>query len=543
MRARMSQILGAAVMLAASIGAISLATAAPSGISYVGELRADNGVLYSGPVAVSAALFGDATGGEPVWGPQDLGTVAVSQGLFTATIGGAGAPSLDTALMADDSLWLEIWIDGVALEPRQGLRSVPYARVAANAQMVGGTPAGEIATITDLNTKAPVATSQADAPMDPAPGQLWHDTDDGKLYMWTMGAWQPVSAAGLTPEELPFDGLNDVSNGTMSNEFFDVLATWGGDPTIIPDNNLAGINATISLDEGSQARLYGVQFNASIEIAVASQIKIVLQPPVGLGMAPIPLFEETVLPNINGTAQVVDFAWTVDNTPELANLLDMGPAGDWILNVSDTQFTVVPPTEIGTLNSFEILYDVLRSDEILMNGDLQVQGDASVGGDLNLGGSINSNGSLNVSGPVVAKHIAFSGGCTSHGAASGYTTYCLNGVDYNTGEGYFDVNPNGVITIEKAGFYNLNFFAITGNGGSGTWAHVRITLNGQNLHFGHERYYGSHQDNFANFDWRYEAGDQINVDVNGSGGYAFHLWNPLGSGSRHSYLQFKFLGE
>ena len=37
-----------------------MASAAPDGFSYVGELRAENGVLYTGNVGVTAELFASA---------------------------------------------------------------------------------------------------------------------------------------------------------------------------------------------------------------------------------------------------------------------------------------------------------------------------------------------------------------------------------------------------------------------------------------------------------------------------------------------------
>jgi subtilisin-like proprotein convertase family protein len=484
----------AAVAAGLILAAVAPSTAAPLSISYSGELRAENGVLYTGAVAVTASIFGQTSGGSPLWGPQNIGQVMVSQGLFTTAIGGAGAPSLDPVLMANDNLWLELSINGAPMSPRQRLHAVPFARVAASAQSVGNIPANQVATLSALAAHPSTAAPSAAAPQNPVAGQLWLDTVSNKVFVWNDGAWEAVSAAGLTPDEMPGDGLNEVSNQTLSNEFLDVQAAWTGGPVNVPDNNPAGVSATINVQEGASAKLYGVKIDVKLELNVVSQVQMVLQPPPSTGVNPIVLFDGVLAPTPGQVPLVVSMSFDPANKPELAELLNTLPAGNWTLNVSDDQLTVVtPPLNIGKLTQFGITYDVLRSDQVAVQGDMFVLGDlgvagtiqgtlaasgnATIAGSLITGGNATVQGNLVVSGPVQGKVIMFSGGCSAHGTASGVNKYCLDQTEINTAAGYFTVATNGDITVQRAGFYEVSWWAIVGGGGVAS-ADATINVNG-----------------------------------------------------------------
>lgn len=475
------KLVGAAAIAAMLTALAMTATAAPSAISYSGELRADNGVLYTGEINVTAALHNTSAGDDLVWGPQDLGSIAVSQGLFQAIIGGGGVPSLDPALMENDNIWLELTIDGVALSPRQRLRSVPFARVAANAQNVAGTPANQIATLTDLDEFPVAAFSSETAPADPVMGQFWLDTSDGTVFVWSAGAWVPISAAGLDPSDLPDDGLNAVSNGTLSNQFFDVTAAWDSGPIAVPDNDAAGVTANILVEEGSQAKLYDLTVSATMELEVVSQIQVILTPPTGTGVNPIVLFDEVIAPQPGEAPLEVAFNFTLATTPEFSQLLDKLPAGQWSLTVSDDALTVVtPPLVVGALTGFQLQYDVLRSDEVGMQGDLIVFGNTTVGGNINLTGDLTSDTPIDVNVPVRDKYIMYKGFCgSSLSSGSGFQPYCLSGTEFNNAENYISVNQgNGEITISQDGVYTIRFHSLMGGGGANTSGDCYLYLNG-----------------------------------------------------------------
>lgn len=356
--------------------AITLAStavfAAPTTLSYVGELRAENGVLYSGAVGVTATLFDAAADGTAVWGPQDLGDVMVMNGLFDVVIGGDPAAPLGTALAANDNLWLEITVNGTALEPRQRLRAVPYAMVASNAERLGGVAAD------DLIDQAGSAFSGMAPPADPVVGELWLDTATDKLNIWFNGQWNLVSSSGLTEDELPNDSLDQVSNGVLANEFTGVAADWTGGPLGIADFDPASPNvttvATIVSDESPDSQTFGIVVSTSFSLSALSTVRLTLTPPVGTGVDAFVLLEAQLSP---GTYPNM---WTIDTTPELEGLLGQTPGGQWTLTIQDIDDTLAGGS-VGNLTGFGLSYDVLRANQVLVAGTMDVAGSIKVGQD------------------------------------------------------------------------------------------------------------------------------------------------------------------
>jgi hypothetical protein len=101
--------------------------------TYQGKLN-DGGAAASGAYDLRFTLYDSAAGGSAVGGPMTNSAVAVSSGLFTATLDfGAG-------VFTGTNRWLEIAVrtngaaaDFTALAPRQPLTSTPYAIRAADA--------------------------------------------------------------------------------------------------------------------------------------------------------------------------------------------------------------------------------------------------------------------------------------------------------------------------------------------------------------------------------------------------------------------------
>ncbi len=139
---------------------------------------------------------------------------------------------------------------------------------------------------------------------------------------------------------------------------------------------------------------------------------------------------------------------------------------------------------------------------------------------------------------AVSKPVIFSGGCTSHGTASAWNRYCLDGLDFNNATEYFTVAADGTVAFLKAGYYRINFWCISS---VATWAHIRFDRNGITFHYGHEHANNIWSDNFADVVWRFNAGDTFSAWVYNSGGtsYAYHSWSASGG---HSRLQLSFAG-
>lgn len=130
--------------------------------SYQGRL-VEGGVPVTGDRDMTFRLWTASSLGSKVWeeGPK---SVAVSKGLFTATLG-------DTTVLPVDwfgyQLWLEVQVGAVTL-PRQRLMGAPYAfSLVPGAQVVGSKPPGDPAVVTVENAgtgTALYATSNGSAP-------------------------------------------------------------------------------------------------------------------------------------------------------------------------------------------------------------------------------------------------------------------------------------------------------------------------------------------------------------------------------------------
>ncbi|NUN16567.1 MAG: collagen-like protein, partial [Myxococcales bacterium] len=113
------------------------AWAIPTAVSFVGELKAINGVPFGGTVDTTVAIFPAAADGTPVWS-EDLGTVVVDGGRFEVVLGTVDPVVFETALSASDDLWIEFTLNGETLEPRQKILAVPFALLAGDSERLGG---------------------------------------------------------------------------------------------------------------------------------------------------------------------------------------------------------------------------------------------------------------------------------------------------------------------------------------------------------------------------------------------------------------------
>lgn len=102
-----------------------------------------SGAAVSGEHQFKFALFDAATGGTSVW--SDARSLTLTDGLLFVELG--ETQPLSAALFAGNRLFLEVSYDGVAMEPRLPLASVPYALradQAGAADTVGGLGADQL---------------------------------------------------------------------------------------------------------------------------------------------------------------------------------------------------------------------------------------------------------------------------------------------------------------------------------------------------------------------------------------------------------------
>ena len=101
------------------------------------------GTISSSPartVGVIFALYGDQTGGAPLW--QEVQTVAVdAAGRYSTLLGAHTVSGMPSELFSDgQARWLGVQPEGQLEQPRVLLVSVPYAMKAADAETLGGLP-------------------------------------------------------------------------------------------------------------------------------------------------------------------------------------------------------------------------------------------------------------------------------------------------------------------------------------------------------------------------------------------------------------------
>lgn len=147
MRSIRFRLLGAlALMMALQAPALAVPVAVP----YTGQLN-QAGSPYDGVLAtVQAKIYPAPDGGAgAIWTSSVFEDVAVADGTMSLVLSGGTPSALDSALMSQSDLWLEIIIEGEALAPRQKILSVPFAVLAGDAQFLGGVPASDFLQVGD----------------------------------------------------------------------------------------------------------------------------------------------------------------------------------------------------------------------------------------------------------------------------------------------------------------------------------------------------------------------------------------------------------
>lgn len=475
--------LAAGVVVCAGL-LVSSAHAVPSTFTYAGDLYAENDLPYNGDVDVEVALFGSASGGEALWSQPGM-TVTVVRGVLVVDMMDSGLAGL---FGQTDSVWAEFTIDGEVLSPRQRFTSVPYAAVAGNAQTLNGQTADSF-----------------------------------------LPSGEPVAS-----ENLPTNGIGQISNGSLNNEFADVTWSWEDEDQAIVDAPAEGSTAMVTTSETGDSYLTSLTIFTSYSLDFINEIEMVLFPPPSSGIGPITLFSGIA------SAGPTNEMWSPGNTPALQDLIGVKVEGDWTLVITDTDDNAAPGVTVGQLSGFDIIYDVVRSDQLQVGGQLDVAGDINTTGDIAAGGDIAAQGEVSAGGVGDFKFIGLTSSCSVHQQSNDFQTYCLDQTTVNTAAGFLSINTNGEITVQRAGYYNVNFHA---------WQRsdcgrmdTRLRKNGGDIR-GTEHRRPNGNEGVINFSeiTRYEVGDVITVatrtNCNSSNAYAAHL------GSFWSRVQVHYMGH
>lgn len=137
--------------------------------------------------------------------------------------------------------------------------------------------------------------------------------------------------------------------------------------------------------------------------------------------------------------------------------------------------------------------------------------------------------------------IMWSGGCSVLNYSLGWVRYCLNSMDFSTANDYLDVNPSGLVTVKRAGFYRINFWSIHN---SPAEAYLQLQRNQQVLQYNVLDLQQNWADWRVDVTWPFLAGDQISIMLYEGGGnhYAYDAWRPVSQGA-FSRLQVNLIGS
>ena len=142
--------------------------------------------------------------------------------------------------------------------------------------------------------------------------------------------------------------------------------------------------------------------------------------------------------------------------------------------------------------------------------------------------------------PLGSDYPMWSGYCNSHNRENNWQKFCTNGTNWNNLADKISVDTAGNFTVNEAGYYRVNFFALSC---TSSYAHVRLVVNGSYKYYGYEHTHSQWSDNFMDQTWPFDEGDTFYVDIHNNGGgcdYAYHSSNANGA---HNRLQVEYMGE
>ena len=162
---------------------------------------------------------------------------------------------------------------------------------------------------------------------------------------------------------LPPDGLDDVSNGLLTNEFIDVIAS-AKTPVKIADNNPTGISDTIEVpDLGLAAKLW---IEAHITNSDLTGLTIELYDPTNT---------KYVLYDKGGKGTVLKAKWPETAKPisgDLSKWFGKNPKGKWRLRVLDTKH--LNNAFDGAIESWSVGIQTVSSQKVEAKGKLIASG-------------------------------------------------------------------------------------------------------------------------------------------------------------------------
>ncbi len=636
----------------AAFGTMGLAApvqaAAPGSALIEGVLQSTGGApAADGDYAVTFSIYASATEQAAAW-TETAAKVTITGGRFSYALGSSKAID-GAALAALGGQWLGVKVGSDPELPRQALHSSIFARYAAHAgsltctgcltsdQLANGSIAaakigfnyagsstkGGPAVELECTACVGVAEMKFDGDVDLAGNSIKakNGTFSGDLVAATVTATSFVGdgskltgiktpsgecknagevvkginsdgslkcVAAMDPTALPKDGIDEISNGLVSNQFVDTIA--GASGIAIPDNTGSDANATLTFPDIGIAQT----FELSVDVANTdlSKVAMVVLPPDD---------KKTGWTLCDPCGKTDEKSYKVtfskDNMPKSGDLtawIGTNPKGTWNLKVLDTGYCVpqAPGNAAlcnttnktdGSIVGWNIKIQTLSNKKINLNGDVYIagklwgkdNGHGNPGGQLHIANAYlkladakptcdadavgtlrwdtklgmqvcdaNIDNKDKVAGyvwrPANSAPVMWSGGCTTQPAGhSGWYGYCTNATEWNTAQDYLTLDGSATVKVKISGFYRIHSWAISHGCGH---KHVQLVINGESRYYTHEH---NHDASWHHLQvdqvWPLKAGDSFYVQYYSPScnPYPFHSWN---SNGHHSRYQIHYVG-
>ena len=375
-----------AVLVALAMGATSTTAlaAVPPSVLAQGVLHAKGG----GPVAdgtydVTFAIYAASSGGSATW--SETVKLKVTKGEFSHVLG-SSKPLMASALTSK-STWLGAKVGGEPELPRKQIHAGAFALRAGIAESAAFTYAGSKTKggpASDLQCTGCVGVSELkiDGDLDLGGNALKAKTvvagtfvgDGSKLTgLKTASGTCKVKGEvvkGINPDgslvcikamdasNLPPDGLDEISNGLLANQFVDETFGTKGKP--IADNNPTGTTDSLDFPDVGLAQKLDVLVDLSNS---------------NIAQVTVWLFDANnakyVLYNKGGKGGTLKGVWPSQNktiSGDLTKWVGKNPKGKWRIQVIDTGFK--NNTFDGKINSWSVRVQTLSNKKVQVKGTL-----------------------------------------------------------------------------------------------------------------------------------------------------------------------------
>ena len=238
----------------------------PHFVKFSGVLKNVAGLPRPGAVAIRFVIYGDSTGGTPLW-QEVQNTQLDTQGRYEVMLGATGSDGIPIDLFTSgEPRWLEVqaFLPGEEVQPRVMIVSVPYALEAADAQTLGGLPASAFAKVAPDATLLNAQTSDAaavNAAASAVPGSsvIGNTSPAGSIP-------SAVTTTGGTPGTLPkFSATASIVNSQIT-ENNGVVSVQNLANVLFADRFPGGVPAAVAACPASGCIIYAVSPNVNLNL-------------------------------------------------------------------------------------------------------------------------------------------------------------------------------------------------------------------------------------------------------------------------------------